>query len=1788
VPEILGPDYSVVSTTPPLSPDVNAPAGATAREEMAAKFRLAPAPQLVTKIGSMGFDPDPNFSPYAHMDGYEHYADTLGYARSQSEFSALKAQIDKNNEDRRIAASGPVGMVGDMIVGLADPANLIPIPAVKGIGMLKGALAMGASFGLISAADELVRQYADPTATAEESFYNISLGTLMGGVIGVPVGHWGAAQTRALRAFEQDISAPDSPNFSLKPRDDAGMHYEYARRASPNPDGSYPRYKIENEIVGYEPKTLDGVRYISEDGVTWVPAAQEGRAELLAVSDDIAEQLGQPVPVERRTMFIDEAGNKAEHDRAQWHDELQAAIDDGTPVDRVILDGNDFSNYRTYEHLAEQASPIGATESPADYRLRIGKMAMRELRASKLRYSYAGPRGLAWIAEKLNFSPVVKMMNVFTGDNYLADLALRVGGDYGWAIAGNRFGWSTPPSMLLKGMEHTPRFHAWQSEFDVEFLKLVSGNSQATGATFQGKNLSAAGYAVKQGLRRKAGANVLTKGDFEEMVARAVFEKGDFEVNGFPVNENARRAAKGFTRMMQEYDELHRATGNFRDQKNLTRDLKHWEKERTRLSERLLQWAWGPTGSPTGLRHAIRVNVPERTGPGLLTEPAAVHIFEGDSHAAAIQVMIAELGDEGIRLSEQLGPDNYGFVYPGRPTSKPPARLPGGPDPAGSPPSPPAGSPPPAPHPIDAVVRTSVEQEARWNELADKMAGGAATPDEIAEHKALTKVVIDNMAREMGLFRERPYEDVHGVDSLSYDPELAGFRTIGDVLDHIRQNTEDFGTTFSGLIDRIFEDVKDIRLNVIDQDTLEAAMAAGSDDMLGRGALGVFDPVSNEARVRGWMGHVPGTEGMLEAPSGTNPVVITHEAVHAATNRRIEQGLLDRRQGNATPYAEMVTELEGLRDEFFELATRDRERLVAGLDMAGRMDVDHRLGLIKDDIHEFLTYATTEPRLREFLQATPARRPRGMIKTLWDEIVHLYMRLTGKAVPTRADQLQMEQLFDVISRYTEMQQPLMRGEVAPGVKAMEAPPDGVGHGFTLSKDAPGLLGNQPDRMPAIRYEGRIFTGGDHATAIEAARQHLGDEFEMAFDENPEAYLGYYREPPFKPLPKAMLARADQEFILMADALEQRMRQMSPEQRRIFDQRAAALQDATDMHAVTAEQLKIATEMPHQFLDANGNPEPHYPRQWDKSEGAVKREQLTRLIEKWYERDNPSGARERAEETVDNILNTDPWMPGQGEMSALNQRSLNIPNSWKINDPQFGEIRVSDFINKNILEVGEHYIRKSGIQIEAARMFGDSQLKGEKVRMREYMLKRYWEPETTEAGRRAVMRKINEAEGWLDIIHKSVLGTLKTTDPWRADNRMVRFMKTVTELGVMGKVAISSLGEVMRPGMSNGFGVYFNAIFTRYLDDLERMRGNIEFGGLSGELADLNSKVIKAGIVAMNEGEPMQGGTAFERWLVERMPGFYKLTGLTSLTTWQKSMTMFAAQHSVMDESRKIAASLLAGQAPDQKMVLRMAALGIGPRDALLLARMPIEHYQGGKLILPSVDAWKRMGPDGRRARELLLNAIHGEARRVVVTPSIGDRSTVFNGVWTSGGKVVAQTDIMTLPMQFLSYAMGAHNKMLVSAFQGRDRNTVGGLFSLYLMGIFAGYLATPSEVWRRKTYDQIMLDAYDKSGIGGFWLNNLNGMIERASNDRFGLHALFGVKPTYKSDRSDLQAAIAAAGAAPSHFADVSRAFWDSSISGTKRAQLIRKGILYNGVLPWSMAFDWMSSEAGDAMGGRR
>lgn len=164
--------------------------------------------------------------------GYEQYADRFALAQSQQAVDFIKTNIDDAVDARQMreVRGGWTTFGADMFAGFIDPINMLPLPALKGIGMMRGAIAGGVSIGALSAGTEVIRGVGDPTVTRDEQMFGIGAGILFGAAFGSAFGNYGAKA--ASRGARVGVGATDgAAPPAARPAGGAGSMTSADRRA---------------------------------------------------------------------------------------------------------------------------------------------------------------------------------------------------------------------------------------------------------------------------------------------------------------------------------------------------------------------------------------------------------------------------------------------------------------------------------------------------------------------------------------------------------------------------------------------------------------------------------------------------------------------------------------------------------------------------------------------------------------------------------------------------------------------------------------------------------------------------------------------------------------------------------------------------------------------------------------------------------------------------------------------------------------------------------------------------------------------------------------------------------------------------------------------------------------------------------------------------------------------------------------------------------------------------------------------------------------------------------------------------------------------------------------------------------------------------------------------------------------------------------------------------------------------------------------------------------------------
>lgn len=194
-------------------PDAEIPSGIN--DVLGAAFRLENP--IVSAATSQTYDPlkpfDPDYSPWLDVQGteYETYSARFAGARDREDVVAMKAQIDREREDRAVLdAAGGWGMAAQFGAALLSPSTLLPggaiVKGAKGISIARTGLSVGGAAAVAAGLDELALQGTQETRTASESAVAIGGSFILGSFLGAAAGKLTASQfKKASRDVEDAI-----------------------------------------------------------------------------------------------------------------------------------------------------------------------------------------------------------------------------------------------------------------------------------------------------------------------------------------------------------------------------------------------------------------------------------------------------------------------------------------------------------------------------------------------------------------------------------------------------------------------------------------------------------------------------------------------------------------------------------------------------------------------------------------------------------------------------------------------------------------------------------------------------------------------------------------------------------------------------------------------------------------------------------------------------------------------------------------------------------------------------------------------------------------------------------------------------------------------------------------------------------------------------------------------------------------------------------------------------------------------------------------------------------------------------------------------------------------------------------------------------------------------------------------------------------------------------------------------------------------------------------------------
>lgn len=451
------------------------------------------------------------------------------------------------------------------------------------------------------------------------------------------------------------------------------------------------------------------------------------------------------------------------------------------------------------------------------------------------------------------------------------------------------------------------------------------------------------------------------------------------------------------------------------------------------------------------------------------------------------------------------------------------------------------------------------------------------------------------------------------------------------------------------------------------------------------------------------------------------------------------------------------------------------------------------------------------------------------------------------------------------------------------------------------------------------------------------------------------------------------------------------------------------------------------------------------------------------------------------------------LPKEGPFKAgpLKKRTLTIDDR---------EIR--EYLVNDLDQVLQFYSKSVSPQILLAQKYGSADLSAmfDQLGSKWDAHKRKVETDMKAAGKAQLdidkaINKLNKQERSnnkdLMALRDKLLGQYNMpNDPDSFWYRAGEFTKRLNFMRMLGGMTISAIPDLARPIMTQGLGPTMSTVYN-LAKNKQLWKGAVEDLREAGTAWDMLSNNRLNSIADLQDYSLNR--TKFERGTMVLSDVFGKATGMP---LWNDTLKGFSGIN-IQSQMLKAIEAQAAGKAT-KRQVRELAKYGLN-EDYQRLISAQIKKYgtQEGGLRLPNANKWD--DPDLQTAWR---SAVGKAVDETIVTPSIGEMP-----LWVSGP--VAQQ-----VMQFKSFALSAHNKVLISGLQARDKAALEGL----LLASFMGSMVYTFKAWEndRPIADNpgdFIYESIDRAGVLG-WLNEPIQMASKMTGGVVNPARLWGSNTT--------------------------------------------------------------------------
>jgi hypothetical protein len=370
---------------------------------------------------------------------------------------------------------------------------------------------------------------------------------------------------------------------------------------------------------------------------------------------------------------------------------------------------------------------------------------------------------------------------------------------------------------------------------------------------------------------------------------------------------------------------------------------------------------------------------------------------------------------------------------------------------------------------------------------------------------------------------------------------------------------------------------------------------------------------------------------------------------------------------------------------------------------------------------------------------------------------------------------------------------------------------------------------------------------------------------------------------------------------------------------------------------------------------------------------------------------------------------------------LKERTFNIPDEL-----------VEDFLENDMEMILRRYTRTMAADVELTEKFGRADMKDTLDAIRkEYddLAKQAKTPEARAKLNTQRDRDLNNLQAFRDMIR----GTYRQAEESNVWGRITRGALAWNYMRLLGGVVMSSLTDIARPLAVHGMAATMREGLPALVSGLRSVRIARQD---ARDLGAVTEAVMNSRLASLAElQDPYRYGSKYERFLSNSTRVFTKLTGLPY---WNDTMKTIA---SVMTQNRMAKTALNWAKASERDRAY-LAYLGIDENMAEQIAEQIRKHgVEEGGIWGANVRAW-----DDDYLRRVWGAALNKDVDRTIVTKGAADQPLWTRSNW---GKLI---------MQFKSFGMASHQKVLLSGLQESPLRLAQSMAVATPLGMMVAYL----------------------------------------------------------------------------------------------------------------------------------